>query len=70
MSKLKSYPHWLFTTVVGVGTLFIGGGSLAAGLQTLEQPQPVMQAISLGVGILLLLANPVLYLVYRKQGTR
>jgi len=70
MSKLKSYPYWLFSTIVGWGTLGIGGGCLAAGLQTLEQPQPVEQAVSLGLGILLLLANPVLYLVYRKQGTR
>lgn len=64
---MKPYWKWTLTTLVGAPTLIFGVGFILAGLQELEQPQPVMQAVALALGITLLIANPILYLLYRKQ---
>jgi uncharacterized membrane protein HdeD (DUF308 family) len=66
--KPKSYLHWVFTNwVVGLPTLVFGIGLILAGLQELEQPQPTLQVVSLVAGIILLIANPILYFLYRKE---
>jgi len=65
---MKSYPVWVFTTVVGLSTLVLGVGFMAAGFQDLGQP--AAEHISLGVGILFLVANPAGYMFYRKETKR
>lgn len=62
---MKSYPKWIFTTMVGISTLILGVGITASGFQDLGQP--VAEWVARVAGVLLLVANPVCYLLYRKE---